>query len=150
MLLLALGITGFIPGFVSDYDYLAAGDHIAGWILLGTFQVSPLHNAFHLLIGGAGLKLAGSVRGAWHFLLWGGFAYLALCLYGRATDRSTFKAMPLNNADDWLHLFLGVTMVGLALLLARGRGRPSGGRDEEGNEAVPGRPQERKAGDAGH
>ena len=123
MLLLVLGFTGFIPGPVEDYDYLVPGDHVAGWLLLDTFQVSPLHNALHLLIGWAGLKLAGSVRGAWYFLLCGGVAYLALCTFGRMTNK--FRSMPLNNADDWLHLFLGATMIGLALLLAGGCRRPA-------------------------
>ena len=43
--------------------------------------------------------------------------YLVLWIYGLVVDeQSQANFVPLNDADDWLHLFLGVTMIGLSFL----------------------------------
>ena len=41
---------------------------------------------------------------------------------------STANFVPLNTADNWLHLLLGVGMLGLGVLLSRPRTRPVTGR----------------------
>ena len=49
-----------------------------------------------------------------HYLIVGGIIYLALVAYGLlidADDDANF--VPLNDADDWLHLVLGVGMIAL-------------------------------------
>ncbi|WP_144837405.1 DUF4383 domain-containing protein, partial [Kocuria rosea] len=52
-----------------------------------------------------------------HYLLWGGVVYLGLWIYGLLSGQdSAANFVPLNPADDWLHLVLGVTMVGLSFL----------------------------------
>jgi len=46
--------------------------------------------------------------------------YLVLWVYGLATgDDSNANFVPVNNADNWLHFFLGVGMIGLGLVLSR-------------------------------
>ncbi|MUN64635.1 DUF4383 domain-containing protein [Kocuria sediminis] len=86
-------------------------------MLLGIFQVSWLHNIVHLLYGVAGLALTRSAAGARSFLLWGGLVYLVLWIYGLLVGpESPANVVPVNTADDWLHLVLGVTMVGLSFL----------------------------------
>jgi hypothetical protein len=46
--------------------------------------------------------------------------YLALWIYGLVIERdSEANCMPVNNADNWLHLILGIGVVSLALLLSR-------------------------------
>ena len=119
---LLVGILGFIPGITSNYDQMMAAGHHSEAMLLGVFQVSILHNIVHLLFGIAGLLLARSVPGARNFLIWGGVIYLVLWLYGLFIDQqSAANFVPLNSADNWLHLFLGVVMIALGLLLTRRR-----------------------------
>jgi hypothetical protein len=119
---LLVGILGFIPGITTNVDQLSFAGHHSGAMLLGLFQVSVLHNAVHLLFGVAGLVLARSASGARSYLLFGGIIYLVLWIYGLVVDQeSAGNFVPLNAADNWLHLLLGVAMIALALLLTRGR-----------------------------
>jgi hypothetical protein len=114
---LLVGVAGFIPGLTTNYDQLMAAGHHSEAMLLGIFQVSWLHNIVHVLYGVAGLALARSATGARAYLLWGGLVYLILWVYGLLVGQeSQANFVPLNDADNWLHLFLGVTMVGLSFL----------------------------------
>jgi hypothetical protein len=118
---LLVGILGFIPGVTSNYDQLAAAGHHSGAMLLGVFAVSILHNIVHLAFGVVGLLLARTAAGARNFLVWGGVVYLVLFLYGLLIDHdSAANFVPVNAADNWLHLVLGVGMVGLGIALTRG------------------------------
>ena len=126
---LLFGILGIIPGITSNYDQLAGAGHHSGALLLGVFQVSYLHNAVHLIFGVAGLSMARSARLARAYLLVGGIIYLALWIYGLLIDHdSAANFIPLNNADNWLHLVLGIGMVALGLMLSRPN---RGNRDAE-------------------
>jgi hypothetical protein len=121
---LLVGVLGFIPGVTTDYGDMEFAGHESQAELLGIFQVSILHNLVHLLFGVVGLALARSFSGARGFLLVGGLAYLALWLYGIAIDHdSDANFVPVNTADDWLHLGLGVGMVALGVLVPRTEGR---------------------------
>ena len=123
---LLVGVLGFIPGIVSDYDTLEFAGHESEAELLGLFQVSILHNIVHLLFGVAGLVLARSIRGAQSFLIGGGIIYLVLWIYGLAIDHdSTANFVPLNDADNWLHLLLGAGMIALGLVLSPRRDKTS-------------------------
>jgi hypothetical protein len=114
---LLVGVAGFIPGLTSNYDTLQFAGHHSEAMLLGVFQVSVLHNIVHLLYGVAGLALSRSATNARHYLLWGGVVYLVLWLYGLFVGHdSPANFVPLNTADNWLHLALGVTMVALSFL----------------------------------
>lgn len=122
-----LGVLGFIPGITTHYDDLSFAGHHTEAKLLGLFQVSILHNALHLLFGLVGLVLARRLAGARLFLAGGGAVYLGLWLYGFAIDRETAaNFVPVNDADNWLHLFLGFGMLALGLLLSNDVG--TGGR----------------------
>ncbi|MHA7262921.1 DUF4383 domain-containing protein [Arthrobacter sp. TMN-37] len=124
-----VGILGFIPGITTNYATLGFAGHQSGALLLGLFQVSILHNIVHLLYGIAGLAMAKTASGAKNYLLWGGVIYLVLWLYGLFIDKqSAANFVPLNTADDWLHFFLGVGMIALALLLGRNAGRSAARR----------------------
>lgn len=117
---LIVGILGFIPGVTTNYDQLSFASHHSEAMLLGVFQVSVLHNIVHLLFGIGGIALARTQSSAKNYLLWGGFIYLLLWIYGLIIDHdSTANFIPLNNADNWLHLVLGIGMIALALLLTR-------------------------------
>lgn len=117
---LLVGILGFIPGITSNYDQLSFASHDSEAMLMGVFQVSILHNIVHLLFGIGGIALAKTRSGARNYLLWGGVVYLVLWIYGLIIDHdSSANFIPLNNADNWLHLALGIGMIALALLLTR-------------------------------
>ncbi|MEV6694276.1 DUF4383 domain-containing protein [Micromonospora sp. NPDC051196] len=126
-LFLILGVAGFIPGITTGWGDMTFAGHHSGAKLFGVFQVSILHNLLHLGFGLIGLVLARRLAGARIFLAAGGAVYLALWLYGWATeDDSTANFIPVNGADDFLHLGLGFGMLALGLLLSNNIG--TGGR----------------------
>ena len=114
---LLVGIAGFIPGVTTNlYDGLEfAGDEGTAE-LLGLFEVSVLHNIVHGLFGIAGLALAATASGARTYLIGGGAIYAALFLLGIVGGGDW---IPLNSADNWLHLLLGVGMIGLGVATTR-------------------------------
>jgi hypothetical protein len=114
---LLVGILGFIPGITTDYDQMQFAGHESQAMLFGVFQVSIFHNIVHLLFGVAGLAMARTVRLSMIYLVGGGIVYLVLWVYGLIVDEgSTANFIPLNDADDWLHLLLGVGMIALGFI----------------------------------
>lgn len=114
---LLVGVAGFIPGLTTNLDTLQFAGHEGDAMLLGIFHVSILHNIVHLLFGVAGVLLARTAGAARHYLLWGGLLYLVLWIYGLIVDfDSAANFVPLSDANNWLHLGLGVTMVALSFL----------------------------------
>jgi hypothetical protein len=117
---LLLGVAGFIPGITTHLGDITFAGHDSPAKLLGLFQVSVLHNIVHLLYGVVGLILARTAMTARIYLVGGGVIYLLLWLYGLITGKaSNANFIPFNRADDWLHFFLGVGMIGLGLILGR-------------------------------
>jgi Domain of unknown function (DUF4383) len=122
---LAVGILGFIPGITTHYGDLQFAGHDSDAKLLGVFQVSILHNLVHLLYGVVGLFLCRTVAGARTFLVGGGVIYLVLTVYGFLISAdSGWNFVPVDRADDLLHLGLGLAMVTFGLLPERTRGAP--------------------------
>lgn len=122
---LIVGILGFVPGVTQDFGRMQFAGHASEAKLLGLFQVSVLHNIVHLAFGVIGLAMASTALRARNFLIGGGLVYLVLWVYGLvvgAEEEANF--VPLNPADDWLHLGLGLGMIGLGAIFA-GRGRSS-------------------------
>jgi hypothetical protein len=120
---LLVGVLGFVPGITSDYGDMSFASHHSEAMLLGVFQVSILHNIVHLLFGVAGIVLSRTDSGARTYLVGGGVIYLVLWLYGLIVDEaSAANFVPVNTADNWLHLVLGLGMIGLGVALSRRRG----------------------------
>lgn len=122
-----VGALGFVPGVTTGYDQMEFAGHESGAELLGVFQVSILHNLVHLLFGVVGLAMARTAALARLYLLAGGAIYLVLWIYGLAIDKtSDANFVPVNRADDWLHLVLAAAMIisGIGLgLLRSGKAR---------------------------
>ena len=119
---LLVGVAGFIPGITTNlYDGLDfAGDDGTAKVL-GLFEVSVLHNLVHGLFGLAGLALAKTASGARTYLIGGGAIYVLLAVI-QAIGAGDW--VPLVGADIWLHLALGVGMIGLGYGLTRDRPTP--------------------------
>jgi len=107
---IAVGVVGFIPGVTTDYGRISFAGHGSDAKVVGLFQVSILHNIVHILIGVAGLGLAKTISGARQFLIGGGVVCLALWMLGIVNGGGW---IPVNAPDDWLHLALGVGLIGL-------------------------------------
>jgi hypothetical protein len=132
---LLVGILGFVPGITSNFDQLTFAGHHSEAALLGLFNVSVLHNIVHLLFGVAGLALARTFDGARSYLVGGGVVYLVLFVYGMVIDHdSSANFVPVNDADNWLHLILAIAMIGLGVALGRTRDRMgAAGQRDSGN-----------------
>ena len=129
---LLVGILGFIPGITTDYDDMSFAGHESTAMLLGVFQVSVLHNIVHLLFGVAGIAAARAARSSYLYLVGGGVIYLVLWLYGLIVDKdSDGNFVPVNNADNWLHLLLGLGMIALGVLLSRRAATTTGTRGRQ-------------------
>lgn len=117
---LLVGILGFVPGITSGYSDLSfAGRHSEAH-LLGLFQVSVLHNVVHLLFGVIGLAAARSCAGARGFLIGAGATYLVLTAYGFLIGHdSPANFVPVNTADNLVHLGLGAGMLAAGLVLGK-------------------------------
>ncbi len=108
---LLAGVAGFIPGITSNYDELSLFGTDSNAELLGLFRVSVLHNIVHLLFA---VGLLAAARFSWSklYLLGGGVGYLGVVLYGFLIDHdSGANFLPVNHADNFLHLGLGLAMI---------------------------------------
>ncbi|CAN5212815.1 DUF4383 domain-containing protein [soil metagenome] len=118
-LLLIVGVLGFVPGITANTDGLELAGPQSSAALFGVFEVSVAHNLMNVAVGVLGLVLARTFARARAYLLVGGLLYLGLWVYGLLVNHeSTANFLPVNNADTWLHLGVGVTMVLFALTLA--------------------------------
>jgi Domain of unknown function (DUF4383) len=108
-----VGVLGFIPGITTNLGDIEFAGNDSPSELLGLFQVSVLHNIVHLLFGLAGIALSRTTPNALMYLLYSGVIYVVLTVYGffvGGDDDANF--VPVNNADDWLHLVLAVALLG--------------------------------------
>ncbi len=117
-----VGIAGFVPGITQDLGDIEFAGHESAAELFGVFQVSVLHNLVHLLFGIVGLAAARRMSAARSYLVVGGLIYLALAVYGAVVDeQSDANVVPVDEADDWLHLGLGLGMIAVGAALWRHR-----------------------------
>jgi len=125
---LLVGIAGFIPGLTQNVDQLhGAGTHSEA-LLLGVFQVSVLHNIVHLLFAAGGIAAAVRAVPSRNYLIWGGVVYIALWVFGLfAVHAPDVNFVPVNEADNWLHLGLAVGMILLGIVVGRDRSARTGG-----------------------
>jgi hypothetical protein len=91
--------------------------------VFGIFAVNGWHNVFHLATGLLGLAAAGYA--ARQYALGIGLVYLVVAVWGFiiGSGDSILSIVPVNTADNVLHLILGVT--GLAAGAATTAGAPA-------------------------
>jgi uncharacterized membrane protein len=92
-----------------------------GGLLLGIFEVNPLHNIAHLLIG-AVLLIAGltRVRAAKAANTTVGVVYLLLGIVGFFLVGTDANILALNTPDHFLHLVSAIVLLGTGLGADRG------------------------------
>ena len=74
-----------------------------------------LHNIVHIAFG-VGILMARTPEGARTYLIGGGVVYLAVWLIGVIGG---LDWLPVNTADNWLHIVLGVGMIALGAVTGR-------------------------------
>ncbi|MCM3502738.1 DUF4383 domain-containing protein [Microbacterium sp. P26] len=103
--LLGFAVTGGV-GFIATQ----------GGLLLGIFEVNPLHNIAHLLIGAvlliAGLANARAAKGVNTTV---GAVYLLLGIVGFFLTGTAANILALNVPDHFLHLASAVVLLGVGL-----------------------------------
>lgn len=122
ILMLLVGVLGFIPGVTTQYSELMFLGPDSHAMFLGVFQVSMLLNIVQLAIGATGLAMSRTEHGARNFLLGAGALYIVLSIYGLSVGvDSAANFLSLNMMDNWTHLVLGVVMIAGGWLLSRNR-----------------------------
>jgi hypothetical protein len=113
---LLVGLIGF---FYTAGTPFAGPDTNGGNLILGIFEVNPLHNIAHLLIGAAlliaGLGTVSASKGANTTV---GAVYLLLGIVGfflAANHNSPLNFLSLNTADHFLHLASAVVLLAVGL-----------------------------------
>lgn len=109
-----IGALGFLATAGVDF---AATD---GGLLLGIFEVNPLHNIVHLLIGAA-LLIGGltSVRAAKTVNIVVGAVYLLVGIVGFFLVETPMNILALNTVDHFLHLVSALVLLGVGLAAER-------------------------------
>ena len=117
---LLVGLLGF--AVTAGVGFIAT----EGGFILGIFEVNPLHNIVHLLIGAA-LLIAGlsSVSAAKVVNTTVGAVYLLLGIVGFFIADSSLNILALNVGDHFLHLATAVLLLVVGLAADRSGRRAS-------------------------
>jgi uncharacterized protein DUF4383 len=118
------GVLGFVPGVVQDFGDLRWWKPGSAAELFGLFQTSILHNLLSIGVGVVGLVAARRPESARMFLTGGGVLLFAIGIYGLLIDYgSGWNFIPVDRADDWLNIALGLAMLyaGVAVRIAPAR-----------------------------
>lgn len=109
--LVAVGIVGFLvePSF-------AVGDSAERGTLL-FFDINGWHNAVHLLAGIVGIAMAGTAAKARLFAIGYGIVYALVTVLGFVVGDGglLLSIIPINTADNLLHLAIAVTGIAIGL-----------------------------------
>ena len=122
---LGAGVVGFIPRITTNLDDITFAGNDSPTELLGIFQVSILHNIVHLLFGVAGIAFSRASDTARTYLLGAGVIYVVLVVYGLFVGSGDANFVPVNTADDWLHVLLGVGLLGSWFVTREPGGMPA-------------------------
>jgi hypothetical protein len=110
VLLVALGVGGFF------YNGTFTSDRGVHDDLLGVLSVNGWHNLLHVATGAAALAWASRTCA---FGLGGLYAGLAAWGFALGSGHSILGIVPVNTADNVLHLLVGIAGLGAAAVSAR-------------------------------
>jgi len=107
--LLVVGIVGFFVN--SEFN---TGSNIQGDNLI-LFEVNGIHNIIHLASGALGLAMAKRADSARLYALGFGTVYLLVTIIGFADGQDVLGLIPVNGADNVLHLLIALLGIGAGL-----------------------------------
>ena len=110
-ILIAVGVLGFFFGG-SDFTI---GDNVEGQNFI-IFEVNGWHNVVHIATGAFLVLMAVTAGSAVIGLLIFGLAYLAVTVWGFLEGNDVVDLIPVDTADNWLHLALTVVALLIALV----------------------------------
>ena len=113
LVLLVAGILGFIAN--SSFGNLGSG--LDGDKLI-IFEVNGWHNLVHIASGALGLALAAKAAPARAFALGFGAVYLLVTIIGLIDGSDIFGLLPVNTADNVLHIAIALTGIAAGLASA--------------------------------
>lgn len=116
-----------IAGFFVDSSFGDIGSNVEGDELIA-FEVNGWHNVVHILSGLLGLAAAGNRASARAYALGFGAVYLLVTIWGFITgDQVLFGLLPVNGADNVLHLLIALAGIGAGLASDPRRDRAAAG-----------------------
>ncbi|WP_432548812.1 DUF4383 domain-containing protein [Kineococcus sp. SYSU DK004] len=105
-----LGLLGFVPGLVADYDQY--GFFRSGGQLFGIFTVSVVSSFLLLLFGGTIIAFVDSVKHSHKNVVFHAWFLIAMGVAGAGiVSDSPAELLPTNAASNWLYLGLGVVFL---------------------------------------
>jgi len=127
--LVAAGILGFFYN-----ASFGTGDGTERDAVLGILDVNAWHNIVHLATGAVALAVAGSYGASRAYALLFGVVYLIVTLLGfiAGDGEEIFNVIPVNTADNVLHLLLGIAGLGAGLATPAHEPRDAGARPVSG------------------
>jgi len=111
--LVAAGIVGFFYN-----ASFGTGNGTERDAVLGILDVNGWHNVVHIASGVVGLAVAGSYDGSRLYAFGLGAVYLLVALLGflAGNGDEIFNLIPVNTADNFLHLLIGFAAVAAGLV----------------------------------
>jgi len=114
IIFILVGLLGFIPG----HGIVGEG---------ATFETNGLHDIIHLIFGLILLIVAlKSPHASASTVKWVGIIYIILAVIGFIQGDSILRIVPVNGADNWLHLVLGVILAAIGFAAKRDSSAPIG------------------------
>jgi hypothetical protein len=104
-----VGLVGFAVTGLSDFAGTNTGDKLI------VFEINPLHNIVHILIGALLLAASRAVSTAKGANTLVGAVYLLVGIVGLFVLDSSANILSLNSADNVLHLASAIVLLGVGL-----------------------------------
>ena len=109
IVLVLVGILGFFVNSMFNSGPGVSGDELI------IFEVNGWHNIVHLATGAFLLFMAASARTAILGALIFGVLYVVVTLYGFIDGDDVLTIVPINTADNFLHLALAIVAIAVGL-----------------------------------
>ena len=109
IVLVAVGVLGFFVNSMFNSGPGVSGDELI------VFEVNGWHNIVHLATGAFLILMAASARSAVTGALIFGVLYVVVTIYGFVDGDDLLTIVPINTADNFLHLALAIVAIAVAL-----------------------------------